>query len=85
MQDVYVLIETDVENDVLIIHRIGQRDSLLVRGNLLQIAFSGSPINNVFNVYKLSVLGVSEQELVNASQNTLKRLVEDYKGVLETL
>jgi len=81
----YVIIETQSTGEMLV-HAVGERHSMLIRANLLQIAFSSIPSQkSEYNVYSLDAMEVSPNEIVTATQAQLERLVKNYVGVLETL
>ena len=78
MQSEYVMVE--VLDGRYIVHKIGQRNSLLVRANLLQKAFSKYDDVHL-EVYNMDSLGKTPMELFDMSPNELKALLDGFADV----
>lgn len=78
MQSEYVMVE--VLDGRYLVHKIGPRNSLLVRANLLQKAFSKYEDMHL-EVYNLDSLGKTPMELFDMSPNELKALLDGFADV----
>lgn len=79
MQSEYVMVE--VLDGRYLVHKIGPRNSLLVRANLLQKAFSKYDEDAYLEVYNLDNLGKTPMELFDMSPNELKALLDGFADV----